>query len=104
VSKKGRVSTYVKRLDFNQYERNQQKFSITAGTDKYISHAQKELQWMPGGMDFLLSLSHFDPSHCATVLDMMNSEFMAPLCETSDALYARDITVYNYLYFSPQNY
>jgi serine/threonine protein kinase len=36
---------------------------------------------MDGGMDLLLSLVRFDPQNRASALDVLNSDFMAPLRE-----------------------
>jgi serine/threonine protein kinase len=102
VSKNGRVTERKQGTDIAQYERDQQKFSIRCGSNKHISRARHALQQMHGGLDLLFHLCHFDPSRRATALDVMNSEFMAPLCESADAMYGNDTTVYSYLAFSTQ--
>jgi serine/threonine protein kinase len=102
IDKNGHVIHRKQGTDIAQYGRDRNKFSIHYGTNEYIARARNTLDAMPGGMDLLFQLCHFDPSCRATALDVMNSTFMAPLRESAEASYDENTTVYSYLAFSTQ--
>jgi len=67
--------------DANKFASDRSKFSLSHGSNKYISRARASLSTMEGGMDLLLSLVQFNPQSRASALDVLNSPFMAPLRE-----------------------
>eukprot|EP00536_Pseudo-nitzschia_multiseries_P006186 jgi/Psemu1/192586/e_gw1.129.50.1 len=67
--------------DANKFASDRSKFSLSHGSNQYVSRARMSLSAMEGGMDLLLSLVHFNPQNRASALDVLNSSFMAPLRE-----------------------
>ena len=66
-------------LDFEQYQKDCETFSIHFGSNKYIARARENLQKINGGMDLLLSLVNFDPKKRESPLGVLNSTFMESL-------------------------
>jgi len=60
---------------------DQERFSLSEGSDERIANARSRLEGMDGAMELLLSLVSFDPNKRATPLDVINSRFMAALIE-----------------------
>lgn len=89
MSKRGKDSTY--------FARDQRKYSLSHGTNKYIARARRNLEKFDGGMELLRSLVDFDGSKRATALDVLNSEFFAPLTEVAGTEYRHfdDVRSYN---------
>jgi hypothetical protein len=85
-------------LDSDQFEKDQQMFSLERGTHTAIARARSILMSMEGGMDLLFSLISFDPSKRFSALDVMNSAFMAPLRDENNPLDENTIDkVYQYM-------
>lgn len=70
-----------------QFGRDQDRYSLAKGDDKFIKRARKNLEATTGAMELLTSLVHFDPDVRATALDVLNSDFFAPLTESPNASY-----------------
>ena len=79
--KKGRGRNRKNLSDAKKFTGDCNKFSLSHGSNKYISRARMSLFAMDGGMDLLMSLVHFNPTYRKSALDVLNSEFMAPLRE-----------------------
>jgi serine/threonine protein kinase len=77
----GRSTCGNKGADFEQFERDQNMYSLRRGTNPFISRARQGLEQVAGGLNLLFSLVDFDPEIRATVCDVLNSEFMVPLRE-----------------------
>jgi serine/threonine protein kinase len=87
--------------DANKFGRDRRKYSLSHGTNQFISRARCALNSMDGGMDLLLSLVHFNPLRRATALDVLNSAFMKPLRDIStDPHYSESDEVLSYTTFS----
>lgn len=86
--------------DACQFARDRRKYSMSLGTNKFISRARKKLESSQGGMDLLLSLVCFDPDKRATALDVLNSEFFDPLTEMPSTTYGECDDVRSFLAFS----
>jgi hypothetical protein len=67
--------------DMAVFTRDQERFSLSDGSDERIANARRRLEEMDGAMELLLSLVSFDPKKRATPLDVINSRFMAALIE-----------------------
>ncbi|KAL7493359.1 hypothetical protein ACHAWT_002422 [Skeletonema menzelii] len=67
--------------DMAVFVRDQERFSLSEGTDGRIANARRRLEGMDGAMELLLSLVSFDPKKRATPLDVINSRFMSVLIE-----------------------
>jgi len=89
-----------KALDATQYRRDQRKFSLANGNNKYIARARKRLKNMNGAMELLSRLCSFDPAERASALDVLNSPFMANLREAPGQTYCPDETVLSYTSFA----
>lgn len=70
-----------------QFEKDQKKYSLRKGDNTYIKRARNSLESTKGAMALLTSLVHFDPDVRATALDVLNSDFFAPLTELSNTSY-----------------
>jgi len=68
-----------KPTDREIFVRDRSFYSFLHGSDWRISRAREKLKNMSGGVDLLLSLVEFNPERRASALDILNSEFMAPL-------------------------
>ncbi|CAB9496345.1 Conserved hypothetical, protein [Seminavis robusta] len=86
--------------DFRTFQSDRRKYSISNGSNKFIERARRNLRAIPGGMELLMSLVHFDPDKRATALDVLNSEFFAPLLEQPGAQYGPCDDVRSYISFS----
>ena len=91
-SKRGKDST--------QFTRDQRKYSLSHGTNKYIARARRNLESVEGGMELLKSLVEFDSSKRATALDVLNSDFFAPLTEVPGTQYRQIDDVRSYSAFA----
>jgi hypothetical protein len=67
--------------DMAVFTLDQERFSLSEGSDERIANARSRLEGMDGAMELLLSLVSFDPNKRATPLDVINSRFMAALIE-----------------------
>ena len=67
--------------DMAVFVRDQERFSLSDGSDERIANARHRLEGMDGAMELLLSLVSFDPKKRATPLDVINSRFMSALIE-----------------------
>lgn len=67
--------------DMAVFIRDQERFSLSEGSDGRIANARRRLEGMDGAMELLLSLVSFDPKKRATPLDVINSRFMSVLIE-----------------------
>ena len=70
-----------------QFVRDQKKYSLSTGDNCYIKRARNSLESTNGAMELLQSLVHFDPDTRATALDVLNSDFFAPLAEQPNTTY-----------------
>lgn len=77
----GRNARRHKGADFEQFQEDQQKYSLRHGTNSFISRAREGLEKVSGGLELLFSLVDFDPERRATACDVLNSQFMIPLRE-----------------------
>ena len=103
VNKKGHTTHRKQGTDVSQFRKDQRKYSLASGTDPFIARARASLEALPGGMDLIYRLCHFDPSQRATAMDVLNSEFMEALRETPGTVYDKDTTkVDSYLSLSLQ--
>ena len=82
--KKGRGRNRKNLSDSKTFVSDCNKFSLSHGKNKYIQRARMSLSSMDGGMDLLMSLVKFDPQYRASALNVLNSDFMAPLREIPD--------------------
>jgi len=89
--------------DAHKFCRDQRKYSLSHGTNHYISRARDTLLSMDGGMDLLLSLVRFNPQERASALDVLNSPFMAPLREVDGCKYSEEDEVLSFTTFSTFN-
>jgi serine/threonine protein kinase len=99
LARKGRCSKRMS-SDASKFHSDRRKYSLTHGNNTFITRARESLLSMKGGMDLLLSLVDFNPQTRATALDVLNSEFMAPLRETSGATYSEDDDVSSFTAFA----
>ena len=67
-------------LDRDVFIRDQEKFSLSKGTDERIANARRRLE-KDDAMELLLSLVSFDPKTRAKPSDVINSRFMSTLIE-----------------------
>ena len=72
--------------DMAVFVRDQERFSLSEGTDGRIANARRRLEGMDGAMELLLSLVSFDPKKRATPLDVINSRFMSDLIEDDSVI------------------
>jgi len=89
-----------RRTDANRYQKDCRKYSLQAGSNRYIARARQSLQSMPGGMELLLHLCHFDPAQRATACQALNSPFFFNLREEVPHESRVDDTTYSYTAFS----
>lgn len=88
-------------FDVSRYQSDCMRFSLLHGKDERIARARRTLQNMEGGMELLFSLISFDPEKRASPLDVINSRFMHPLREDSDAIIcSENDIVHNYMAYS----
>lgn len=73
--------------DVVQFARDQKRYSLSHGTNKYIARARQNLENTEGAMELLRSLVEFDPARRATALDVLNSRFFASLIEAPGTRY-----------------
>mmetsp|Transcript_58141 Transcript_58141/g.65002 ORF Transcript_58141/g.65002 Transcript_58141/m.65002 type:complete len:1499 (-) Transcript_58141:1235-5731(-) len=100
--KSGRGRNRKVSCDAKEFICDQNKFSLSHGTNRYIARARTSLSSMDGGMDLLLSLVKFDPQSRASALDVLNSSFMASLREipNGDNCYKDEDEVLSFTAFS----
>ena len=90
-----------KRNDVAAYHKDCRQYSILEGSHPLIAQARYRLEGMPGAMDLLFSLCHFDPMRRSSAMDVLNSVFMENLRETGEYdLNTDDATVYNFTAFA----
>lgn len=87
-------------VEANQYAKDRREYSLSHGNNIYIARCRQQLEAMHGGMELLMSLVSFDPDQRASALDVLNSEFMAPLIETADTTYQKNDIVHDFMAFS----
>lgn len=91
-------------LDSIQFEIDCKQYSFMHGRDKHISRARGILQKMEGGIDLLFDLVSFVPNKRATALDVINSNFMAPLRKKpAVSILEKDDEVYSYMAYSSKS-
>jgi serine/threonine protein kinase len=86
--------------DLEQFKSDRRKYSLSHGSNKFIARARKNLESTNGGMELLMSLVTFDPDKRATALEVLNSDFFAPLTEVTGARYRTGDDVHSYTAFS----
>mmetsp|Transcript_56026 Transcript_56026/g.135577 ORF Transcript_56026/g.135577 Transcript_56026/m.135577 type:complete len:1555 (+) Transcript_56026:355-5019(+) len=86
--------------DASKFYCDRRKYSLSQGNNSYIARARDTLLSMEGGMELLLSLVDFNPETRATALDVLNSDFMAPLRELNGTTYSFDDDVTSFTAFA----
>ena len=94
------IRTIESENDVVQFKSDSEKFSLQHGNNMHIAHARELLLKTDGAMDLFRSLVVFDPKKRASVLDVINSRFMAVLRSNGETPENEDAVVYSYMAYS----
>ena len=100
--KKGK--TYGKNSGYssnrNQFLRDQRKYSLSHGNNRYIARARDRMASVDGAIELMRSLVTFEPEKRATAIEVMNSKMMEKFREDSNTSYDTNDNVVSYMAFA----